>query len=39
MIAALVPIRLFVSRYFEKEHIDALIAEDTDEEEEMGAVM
>ena len=39
MIAALVPIRLFISKYFEKEHIDALIAEDMEEEEEIGAVL
>lgn len=39
MIAALVPIRLFVSKYFEKEHIDALIAEDNEEEEEIGVVL
>ena len=39
MIAALVPIRLFVSKYFKKEHIDALIAEDIEEEEEIGVVL
>src|SRR5690606_2823921 len=30
LIAALVPIRMFVSRYFQKEHIAALIAEEDD---------
>ena len=39
MIAALVPIRLFVSRFFKPEHIEALIAEDIEEEEEIGAVL
>ena len=39
MIAALVPIRIYASKFFEKEHIDALIAEDIEEEEEMGVVM
>ena len=35
MIAALVPIRMFVSRYFKPEHVQALLAEDTEEEEKM----
>lgn len=39
MIAALVPIRLFFSRYFKPKHIEALIAEDLEEEEEMGTVL
>jgi hypothetical protein len=39
MIAALVPIRIFASRFFKKEHVEALTAEDMEEEEEMGAVM
>lgn len=30
MIGALVPIQFFVSRFFPKEHFDALVAEDTD---------
>ncbi|HLT74953.1 MAG TPA: hypothetical protein VKZ68_07695, partial [Ohtaekwangia sp.] len=33
LIAALVPIRLFVSKYFEKEHIEALIAEEEGHDE------
>ncbi len=32
LIAALVPIRMFVSRYFEKEHVAALITEEEDHE-------
>jgi hypothetical protein len=39
MIAALVPIRIFASRYFKKEHIAALVAEDAEEEERIGVVM
>lgn len=39
MIAALVPIRIFSSRYFVEEHINALIAEDVEEEEEIGVVL
>ena len=39
MIAALVPIRLFVSRYFKKEAIEALVAEDNEEEEKIGGVL
>ncbi len=35
MIAALVPIRMYASRFFEKEHIKALLSEDLEEEEEM----
>lgn len=35
MIAALVPIRLFASRFFTDEHVDALLKEDLEEEEEM----
>ena len=39
MIAALVPIRIFVSRFFQPNHVNALIAEDTKEEEEIGVVL
>ncbi|MDH5602755.1 MAG: sodium bicarbonate transporter family protein, partial [Cyclobacteriaceae bacterium] len=39
MIAALVPIRKFASRFFKKEHMAALIAEDEEEEEEIRIVM
>ena len=39
LIAALVPIRLFVSRYFKKEHIDVMIAEDLEEEEKIREIM
>ena len=35
MIAALVPIRMYASRFFEPEHVQALLAEDSKEEEEM----
>jgi len=35
MIAALVPIRLYISKFFKKEHIDAMLAEDEDESEQM----
>jgi len=35
MIAALVPIRIFASRFFQKEDIEALLHEDPKEEEEM----
>ncbi|MDH5399387.1 MAG: sodium bicarbonate transporter family protein [Cyclobacteriaceae bacterium] len=38
MIGALVPIRLFASRFFERKHIEALIAEDEEEEEKIGIV-
>lgn len=39
MIAALVPIRLFVSRFFKPEEIEALVAEDLEEAEEIGQGM
>jgi len=39
LIAALVPIRIFFSRYFEEKEMDALVAEDLEEEEEIGVVM
>lgn len=39
MIAALVPIRMFASRYFEEKEMEALIAEDLEEEEEIGILM
>lgn len=35
MIAALVPIRLYASKFFKKEHVAALLTEDLEEEEEM----
>lgn len=38
-IAALVPIRLFMSRFFKSEHIEALVKEDLEEEEELGLVI
>lgn len=38
-IAALVPIRLFMGRFFKSEHMEALVAEDSDEEEELGIVI
>ena len=39
MIAALVPIRLFAAKYFEPDQMEALIAEDLEEEEEIGILM
>lgn len=39
MIAALVPIRLFVSRFFKAKEMEALVAEDFEEEEEIRVVM
>ncbi len=35
MIAALVPIRMYASKFFEKKHVESLLAEDLQEEEEM----
>jgi hypothetical protein len=35
MIAALVPINMLIARYFPPEYIEALVSEDTEEEEEM----
>ena len=37
MIAALVPIRLYISKFFKKEHVDALLEEDEEEGEQMSA--
>jgi hypothetical protein len=37
MIAALVPIRLYFSKFFESEHVDALLLEDEKEGEDMSA--
>ncbi len=37
MIAALVPIRLWISRFFKPEHVEALLTEDEKEGEEMSA--